>query len=98
MTQKSLITPQQALQRVIEHREIFHDEMLHIMRLIMGGEMSPVLMAALITGLRVKKETIGEIMGVRHRELPVEGVQFHPEAILTEHGHALLANFLAGAR
>ncbi len=55
------ITPQQALQRVIEHREIFHDEMLHIMRLIMGGEMSPVLMAALITGLRVKKETIGEI-------------------------------------
>ena len=61
MTQKNLITPQQALQRVIEHREIFHDEMLHIMRLIMGGEMSPVLMAALITGLRVKKETIGEI-------------------------------------
>ncbi|WP_066705136.1 anthranilate phosphoribosyltransferase [Curvibacter delicatus] len=55
------ITPQQALQRVIEHREIFHDEMLHIMRLIMGGEMSPVLMAALVTGLRVKKETIGEI-------------------------------------
>ncbi len=55
------ITPQQALQRVIEHREIFHDEMLHIMRLIMSGEMSPVMMAALLTGLRVKKETIGEI-------------------------------------
>lgn len=55
------ITPQEALQRVIEHREIFHDEMLHLMRLIMGGEMSPVMMAALITGLRVKKETIGEI-------------------------------------
>ena len=55
------ITPQEALQRVIEHREIFHDEMLHLMRLIMGGEVSPVLMAALITGLRVKKETIGEI-------------------------------------
>ncbi|MFZ9137962.1 MAG: anthranilate phosphoribosyltransferase [Hylemonella sp.] len=55
------ITPQEALQRVIEHREIFHDEMLHLMRLIMGGEMSPALMAALITGLRVKKETIGEI-------------------------------------
>jgi anthranilate phosphoribosyltransferase len=55
------ITPQEALQRVIEHREIFHDEMLHIMRLIMSGEMSPVLMAAFITGLRVKKETIGEI-------------------------------------
>jgi anthranilate phosphoribosyltransferase len=55
------ITPQQALQRTLEHREIFHDEMLHLMRLIMGGDMSPVMMAALITGLRVKKETIGEI-------------------------------------
>ena len=55
------ITPQQALQRTLEHREIFHDEMLHIMRLIMSGEMSPLMMAALITGLRVKKETIGEI-------------------------------------
>lgn len=55
------ITPQEALQRTIEHREIFHDEMLKVVRLIMGGEMSPVMMAALITGLRVKKETIGEI-------------------------------------
>ena len=40
----------------------------------------------------------GEIMGVRHREWPVEGVQFHPEAILSEHGHALLRNFLDGAK
>jgi anthranilate phosphoribosyltransferase len=55
------ITPQEALQRTIEHREIFHDEMLKVVRLIMSGEMSPVMMAALITGLRVKKETIGEI-------------------------------------
>ena len=61
MSSLSKITPQEALQRTIEHREIFHDEMLHIMRMIMGGEMSPVMMAALITGLRVKKETIGEI-------------------------------------
>jgi len=61
MPQTHQITPQQALQRVIEHREIFHDEMLHLMRLMMGGEVSPVLVAALITGLRVKKETIGEI-------------------------------------
>ncbi|HEX2546121.1 MAG TPA: anthranilate phosphoribosyltransferase [Ramlibacter sp.] len=55
------ITPQEALQRTIEHREIFHDEMLKIMRLIMSGELSPVMTAALVTGLRVKKETIGEI-------------------------------------
>jgi anthranilate phosphoribosyltransferase len=56
-----LITPQEALQRTIEHREIFHDEMLSVVRQIMSGEMSPVMMAALMTGLRVKKETIGEI-------------------------------------
>src|SRR5512133_228439 len=55
------ITPQEALQRTIEHREIFHDEMLKVVRMIMSGEMSPVMTAALITGLRVKKETIGEI-------------------------------------
>ncbi|MDE1544972.1 anthranilate phosphoribosyltransferase [Dechloromonas agitata] len=55
------MTPQAALQRVIEHREIFHDEMISLMRQIMGGEVSPVMIAAIITGLRVKKETIGEI-------------------------------------
>jgi len=55
------MTPQEALTRVIEHREIFHDEMLELMRQIMGGQMSPVLISAIITGLRVKKETIGEI-------------------------------------
>ena len=55
------ITPQEALQRTVEHREIFHDEMLHLMRMIMRGELSPVMTAAIVTGLRVKKETIGEI-------------------------------------
>src|SRR5437867_290383 len=55
------ITPQEALLRCIEHREIFHDEMLSLFRQIMRGEMSPPMMAALIMGLRVKKETIGEI-------------------------------------
>jgi anthranilate phosphoribosyltransferase len=53
--------PQDALARVIEHREIFHDEMVSLMRQIMGGEVTPVMMAAIIIGLRVKKETIGEI-------------------------------------
>jgi len=38
----------------------------------------------------------GEIMGLRHRDLPIEGVQFHPEALLTEHGHKMLQNFLQG--
>ncbi|WP_290872185.1 anthranilate phosphoribosyltransferase [Aquabacterium sp.] len=55
------LTDQQALQRVIEHREIFHDEMLGLMRRIMTGEMSPVVMAGFVTGLRVKKETVGEL-------------------------------------
>jgi anthranilate phosphoribosyltransferase len=55
------ITPQEALQRTIEHREIFHDEMLHLMRQIMSGEVSALMIAAITTGLRVKKETIGEI-------------------------------------
>lgn len=55
------ITPQEALLRCIEHREIFHDEMLSLFRTIMSGEMSPVMVAALTMGLRVKKETVGEI-------------------------------------
>jgi anthranilate phosphoribosyltransferase len=57
------ITPQEALQRTIEHREIFHDEMVSLMEQIMRGEISPVMTAAILTGLRVKKETIGEIAG-----------------------------------
>jgi len=74
------ITDTEALTRVIEHREIFHDEMLTLMRRIMAGEMSPVIAAALITGLRVKKETIGEITAAAQvmRELsnkvPLDGV------------------------
>ena len=55
------ITPQEALLRCIDHREIFHDEMLSLFRTIMAGEMSPVMIAALTIGLRVKKESIGEI-------------------------------------
>ncbi len=55
------ITAQEALTRCIEHREIFHDEMLSLMRMIMSGEMPAPMMAAILTGLRVKKETVGEI-------------------------------------
>jgi anthranilate phosphoribosyltransferase len=55
------ITLQEAIQRTVEHREIFHDEMLSLMRKIMSGEATPVMIAALTIGLRVKKETIGEI-------------------------------------
>jgi anthranilate phosphoribosyltransferase len=69
------ITDTEALTRVIEHREIFHDEMLALMRRIMSGEMSPVMIAALAMGLRVKKETIGEITAaaqvMREFALPV---------------------------
>ena len=70
------ITPQEALQRTIEHREIFHDEMVELMRMIMRGEVSAMMTAAILTGLRVKKETVGEIAGaatvLREFALPVE--------------------------
>ncbi len=70
------MTNTEALTRVIEHREIFHDEMLALMRRIMGGEMSPVMIAAFAIGLRVKKETIGEIAAaaqvMREFATPVE--------------------------
>ncbi|GAB2626023.1 anthranilate phosphoribosyltransferase [Novilysobacter erysipheiresistens] len=70
------ITPQEALQRTIEHREIFHDEMVELMRMIMRGEVSALMTAAIITGLRVKKETVGEIAGaarvMREFARPVE--------------------------
>jgi anthranilate phosphoribosyltransferase len=69
------ITPQEALQRTIEHREIFHDEMVDLMRQVMRGEISPTMTAAILTGLRVKKETIDEIAGaatvLREFALPV---------------------------
>ena len=77
------ITPQEALQRTIEHREIFHDEMIALMRQIMRGEVSPLMTAAIMTGLRVKKETVGEITGAARvmRELsarvPLAGSSEH---------------------
>lgn len=55
------ISAAEALSRCIDHREIFHDEMLSLWRRLMRGELTPVQMAALLVGLRVKKETVGEI-------------------------------------
>ena len=70
------ITIAEAIQRTVEHREVFHDEMLHVMRQIMRGELTPAQIAGFIMGLRVKKETIGEIAAAAQvmRELatPVE--------------------------
>jgi anthranilate phosphoribosyltransferase len=57
------MTASEALQRTIEHREIFHDEMIELMHQIMRGDVSPLMTAAILTGLRVKKETVGEITG-----------------------------------
>ena len=57
------ISPHDALQRVIDNREIFHDEMVELMRQVMSGQVSPVMTAAILAGLRVKKETVGEIAG-----------------------------------
>ncbi len=69
------ITPHEALQRTIEHREIFRDEMVELMRQIMRGDVSPLMIAAILSGLRVKKETVDEIAGaaqvMREFALPV---------------------------
>ncbi len=78
------MTPQEALSRCIEHREIFHDEMLSLFRQIMSGEMSPVMIAALTMGLRVKKETVGEIAAAAQvmREFATKVEVAQPEKLL----------------
>src|SRR5690625_2987649 len=78
------ITPSEALTRCIEHREIFHEEMLHLMRLLMRGEMPATIAAALLMGLRVKKETIGEITAAAQvmREFAVPVDTADPENLL----------------
>ena len=78
------ITAQEALTRTIEHREIFHDEMLDLMRQIMSGQISPVMIAAIIIGLRVKKETIGEITAAAQvmRELATKVAVNDPESLV----------------
>jgi anthranilate phosphoribosyltransferase len=78
------ISPTEALTRCIEHREIFHDEMLHLMRMLMRGEMSPQIASALLMGLRVKKETIGEITAAAQvmREFATPVVTPNPQDLL----------------
>ena len=94
--------------RIVRARELMHGKtslIEHTGKGVFGGLPSPFTVtryhslaierASLPECLEVTATTAdGEIMGVRHRELPIEGVQFHPESILTEHGHALLRNFL----
>jgi len=78
------ITPTEALTRCIEHREIFHNEMLHLMRMLMRGELTQPIAAALIMGLRVKKETIGEITAAAQvmREFALHVTTPYPDELL----------------
>lgn len=78
------ITPTEALVRCIEHREIFHDEMLHLMRMLMRGEMAPQIASALLMGLRVKKESIGEITAAAQvmREFATPVLTPNPDELL----------------
>ena len=96
--------------KVIRARQVMHgkvSQVRHDGRGVFAGLPSPftatryhslvVERASLPAELEITAESEdGEIMGLRHRSLPVEGVQFHPEAMLTEHGHAMLRNFLEG--
>lgn len=79
-----VFTPQEALARVIEHREVFHEEMVSLMRQIMSGEVSAVMIAAIIVGLRVKKETIGEIAAAAQvmREFATKVPVSNPDAVV----------------
>ena len=94
--------------RIVRARHVMHGKLspvTHDGRGVFSGLPSP-LTATRYHSLSIESATMpaclevtataddGEIMGVRHREWPVEGIQFHPEAFLTEHGHALLKNFL----
>jgi len=98
--------------RIVRAARVMHgklDAVTHDGRGVFSGIPSPMTVTR-YHSLAIERATLpdclvatattadGEIMGVRHREHAVEGVQFHPEAILTEHGHAMLRNFLDGRR
>lgn len=84
MSTETFFSPKEALQRVIEHREIFYEEMISLMRQIMSGEVSPVMIAGILVGLRVKKETIGEITGAAEvmREFATKVPVANPQNLL----------------
>jgi anthranilate synthase/aminodeoxychorismate synthase-like glutamine amidotransferase len=98
--------------RVVRARQVMHGKVSRIRHDGRGlfHDIEDGFVATRYHSLAVERETLpdcltvtaqsedGEIMGLRHRELPVEGVQFHPEALLSEHGHKLLQNFIQGRR
>ncbi|MDA0225078.1 MAG: anthranilate phosphoribosyltransferase [Proteobacteria bacterium] len=81
---KKSITIAEAIQRTVEHREVFHDEMLFVMRQIMRGELTPAQIAGFVIGLRVKKETVGEITAAAQvmREFATKVPVTRPEDVL----------------
>ena len=98
--------------KVVRARQVMHGKVSHIRhdgRGVFAG-VPEDFVATRYHSLVVERATLpaalevsaqsedGEIMGLRHRSLPVEGVQFHPEALLTEHGHRMLENFLKGGK
>ena len=97
-----------AIDAVCDGEHLSADHASAVLDEIMEGRSSEVQTAAFLVALRAKGETVAElertasfgdvVMGVRHRSLPAEGVQFHPESVLTPDGKELLRNFLAGTR
>jgi anthranilate synthase component II len=96
--------------KVVRAKQVMHGKVSRIQHDRKGvfSEIPDAFVATRYHSLVVQRESLpecleitaraedGEIMGLRHRSLPVEGVQFHPEALLTEHGHKMLQNFLQG--
>jgi anthranilate synthase/aminodeoxychorismate synthase-like glutamine amidotransferase len=94
--------------KVVRAKQVMHGKVSQIRHDSKGvfSSLPPAILATRYHSLVVERASLpaclavtaesedGEIMGLRHRELPIEGVQFHPEALLTEHGHKMLQNFI----